>query len=71
VERIFATGNVNLQFVAISNRTYTVEYKNGLDDPIWVRLADIAARGSNRLETVSDPSPGMLRFYRLLTPKSR
>jgi hypothetical protein len=55
-------------FEAVSNRTYTVEYTDTLAVAPWVKLADVAARATNRVETVSDPSPNPRRFYRLVTP---
>jgi hypothetical protein len=69
VERITATGVIELQFIAAANRTYSVEFKDSLDAPLWTRLADIVARGESRLETVVDPAPALTRFYRLVTPK--
>jgi hypothetical protein len=35
----------------------------------WPRLADIAARATNRTETVVDPAYTTNRFYRLVTPQ--
>jgi predicted amidohydrolase len=60
-----------LRFFAVSNKTYTVQYRNSLDDGGWNRLVDVVALSSNRLVEISDP--GMVtaaqRFYRLVTPR--
>ena len=41
-----------LSFWAIANKTYTVEYADNLEAGIWSRLTDVAAKSSNREETV-------------------
>lgn len=56
-------------FAAISNKTYTVEYKDGLDSLIWNRLGDVVARNANWTANVVDTQPGTNRFYRIVTPK--
>jgi hypothetical protein len=62
-------GAAALEFSAISNRTYSVLFKETLSDEPWSRLADVPARPTNRVERVRDPSPGApSRYYRLATP---
>ena len=56
-------------FPAISNKTYTVQFKDNLNVASWQRLADIAARTNNRVEIVPDPAAGTNRFYRVATPR--
>jgi hypothetical protein len=68
VEQITANGPASIQFYAVSNRTYTVQYKSVLSDPDWKKLAGIVAQGIDRTETVVDPAPDPKRFYRLVTP---
>ena len=64
-----AAGNpATLQFQSVSNRTYTVQFKDGLDAPLWNKLADVVARSTNRLQYITDPTPGTNRIYRLVTP---
>ena len=58
-----------LRFIAISNRTYTVQFRNALGAGSWVKLRDLPAPGTNRLEIVIDPSPVAERYYRLITPR--
>lgn len=67
---ITGLGLVTLQFLAVSNRTYSVLYQDELGAPDWFKLADVEALGTNRVETVED-STGTLasRFYRLVTPQ--
>ena len=70
VQRIAQDGNaVSLEFEALSNRTYRVYYKNSLDDLLWLKLLDLDARPTNRLEKAVDAQPGApTRYYRLATP---
>jgi hypothetical protein len=56
-------------FNAVSNRTYSVLFKNLADAPVWSKLADVAAQSTNRFQSVLDATPaGPQRFYRLVTP---
>ena len=58
-----------LQFSAVSNRTYTVQYTDRLQNPsVWTKLADIFAKTTTRTETVVDPNATTNRFYRLVIP---
>jgi hypothetical protein len=69
VDAINVPGTVALEFIAVSNRTYTVEFNDDLSPQSWSRLADIVAAPSNRLETVVDPMVASNRLYRLVTPR--
>ena len=60
--------NARLTFLAISNRTYGVEYKNLLNDPSWTTLTNMAAAPVNRNLQFDTPIPTTNRFYRLRTP---
>jgi len=58
-----------ITFVALSNHTYQVLYKNGLQAVGWSELSSFAAHATNRIETAIDSSPpGLKRFYLLATP---
>jgi Bacterial TSP3 repeat len=60
---------VTLQFLAISNRTYSLLYKDSLAAPNWSRLADIPARNTNWVDSLADPIGSVSnRFYRITTP---
>jgi hypothetical protein len=54
--------------VAISNKTYTVQYRNALGDSPWNWLTDVVATATNRLETIIDTGAASGRYYRLVTP---
>ena len=69
VERIAATGVTEIQFSAVSNHTYTVQYTDALKRAPWFRLADYPAAPTNRVEAALDPVPKTQRYYRLATPR--
>ena len=63
-------GIATVQFAAVSNRTYTVQYTDTLPAAgPWARLADFLARATNRVETIPDPGWTSNRFYRAVTPR--
>ena len=63
------SGNVILQFVASSNRTYSLLFKPTLDAVQWSKLTDIPAHATNRIVNLTNSVPGdAQRFYRLITP---
>jgi hypothetical protein len=65
-----APSQVTLQFNAVSNRTYTLLYKDSLGAPVWNKLSDVPSRGSNWVDTITDALPNSTnRFYRLTTPQ--
>jgi hypothetical protein len=61
-----------LGFWAVSNKTYTVQYRDSLDSGDWSRLVDVVAVSSNRVLEISDPGAptAARRFYRLVTPRT-
>jgi len=61
-------GSTNVQFIAVSNRTYTVQYTDGLSPTQWKKLGDVLARTFTRVESVPDPNPRTNRLYRIITP---
>ena len=66
VDRIAAAPDgVSLEFLAVSNRTYTVEFAEQLANS-WSRLGDLGARPTNRLEILLDASGASSRYYRLV-----
>jgi hypothetical protein len=58
-----------LSFGAASNKTYTVQFTDALDGDAWSRLVDVAARPTNRVESLFDPDFTTNRFYRVATPR--
>lgn len=68
VDTISRVGSALLTFLARSNRTYTVQHNSKLSMTGWSNLVNVPYLPSNRLETVTDPSPAAGRVYRLVTP---
>ncbi len=70
VEMIGAgAGSTTLRFTAISNRTYTVLYRDTLPGSAWTKLADIPSRTTNRVAIVPDlNATNHQRYYRIVTP---
>ncbi len=62
-------GGVSVKFKAVSNRTYSLLYKQNLSDPQWLKLADFAAHPTNRIAGFTNNAPLETgRFFRLVTP---
>jgi len=62
-------GAGSLSFGAVSNKSYSVQYKSSLADTAWSKLADIDPRSSNWTATVLDPGTNTTRYYRIVTPR--
>ena len=68
----FESGQPAIQFLAIANRTYSIQYKESLSLAGWVNLRNVDARLTNRMETVLDTNAiSAKRFYRLATPQQQ
>jgi hypothetical protein len=65
---IQASGNVELMFQAVSNRTYMVQYNETLNPAQWANLAIEPGKTNTRTIIVVDPTPRSKRYYRLVTP---
>ena len=68
LESFSATNGVRLEFQAVSNRTYGVEYRSTLDAGPWSSLSVVDATATNRTVSLLDPITKTLRYYRLVTP---
>jgi hypothetical protein len=68
VDRVSPGATTTVEFLALSNRTYTVEYTDALGPAPWLRLADVVAQTNSHLATVIDSFRSASRFYRLATP---
>jgi len=66
VEPVSGSSSKTISFVAVSNRTYTVEFSDTL--ATWQRFGDVGAYPTNRIATLVDTN-GVGRFYRLATPR--
>jgi hypothetical protein len=62
-------GQMNLGFTAQAGVSYTIQYKDALTDPTWLKLLDIAPSPSAQLKDIVDPAPVTQRFYRAATPQ--
>jgi len=61
-----------LEFTALSNKTYAVEFRDDAPAGSWNLLEGITAANTNRLVEVVDrtiPPSSARRFYRLVTPR--
>jgi hypothetical protein len=68
IERSSPT-NIVLQFSALSNRIYRVEYRDGWETPGWSVLTTIPAVATNRSVIWPDLlAPVGARYYRLTVP---
>jgi hypothetical protein len=65
-------GMVVMKFMAHSNRTYSVLWRNSVENGNWSNLVNIAAQSTSRVVSVTNtvPAGSASRFYRLLTPKA-
>ena len=61
-------GACSLRFTAISNRNYSVLFRETLPGSPWLKLVDVPARTTNRVAIVPDTATNGQRFYRLITP---
>jgi hypothetical protein len=63
----------NLRFVAMSNRTYTLQAKDGLaSGSVWRTATELVAAPTNRLVEIPQVAGEFSRqFFRLVTPRSR
>jgi hypothetical protein len=59
-----------VEFVAVSNKTYTLEFNDSLNPAAWFPLTDLPAANTNRLHTLTDSNAAPFRAYRLVTPRS-
>jgi hypothetical protein len=64
-------GTVTLRFTAMSNHSYTIQYRDDLATGGWQKLTNVLAGATTRAADVPDPAGGgggRERFYRLVTP---
>jgi hypothetical protein len=64
-----AGGGFAVSFRAQVGKTYSVQWKDALDEAAWQKLVDVPS-GAARAVEVIDPTPtGATRFYRVVTPR--
>ncbi|HKQ37627.1 MAG TPA: lamin tail domain-containing protein [Verrucomicrobiae bacterium] len=62
--------SASLRFMAVSNRTYSVQFRDSLGVGELTTLRDVGMAPTNRVVEVLDSSPSASsRFYQLVTPK--
>jgi hypothetical protein len=63
-------GGANISFPAVSNHTYTLQYRDSLSVGTWINLTNIPAQPVTGMIQVRDASASntMSRFYRMATP---
>lgn len=65
------SNRTTLTFLTLSNRAYSVDWREGFDYGRWLKLTNLTARTSNRVELLTDPNPAASqRLYRVVTPPS-
>jgi len=69
IEQTITPGVASVNFAAVSNRTYSVQYADVLPAAGWLKLADVVSRPTNRVEVFVDPAWRTDRFYRVVTPR--
>jgi hypothetical protein len=69
VDRITLNGEILIEFNAPSNMTYTVQYKQAIEDLVWAKLLDVPASPESRAVQVTDSLGNTNRIYRLVTPQ--
>jgi hypothetical protein len=58
-----------LTFLAVSNRSYSVQYKDAPDPAsVWTTLENVFSETASRTTVIIDPAHAPHRFYRLVTP---
>jgi hypothetical protein len=64
-----SAGTVNLNFIRMANRSYTIQYAGTPTGP-WSKLTDVSATTTTAPVSVPDTSvtTGSARFYKLVTP---
>ena len=62
-------GEASFHFLAISNRTYSVQFSDAVTNAPWINWSNVAAASVNRTLFVTN-SPGALRrYFRIVTPQ--
>ena len=63
-----AGSDVLFSFVAVSNKNYTVQYRNSLSTGSWLRLQDVTNVAFDRVLNVTNTPGQPTRFYQVVTP---
>jgi hypothetical protein len=68
-----SSGSPVIRFTAAAGKTYTVQFKSALDEPVWHTLQQVPAQIAATLFEVRDPglAAAPVRFYRIVTPQQQ
>jgi hypothetical protein len=72
IDSVEAAGsNRNIHFTAVAGKTYSILFKDDLNDGLWLRLTNVPPQGVSGPVTIVDTGTGgsAARFYRLATPQ--
>jgi len=58
-------GAFNLSIPALTGKSYTVQYKNSLTDPVWIDLQTVVGTGGRVMITDPEAAREPTRFYRV------
>ena len=61
-------GSVRLRCSGIPNRTYSIQFSNDLENPVWQTLATGVADAQGVFEHIDTPPPSTIRYYRTAYP---
>jgi uncharacterized repeat protein (TIGR01451 family) len=64
----FSSGSIQLEFIAQSNRSYSVEFADTASISLWRLWVDVAPGTNERPILLVDPQVTSNRFYRVVTP---
>lgn len=65
----FGSTAAEIQFLARSNKTYSVQFRDVFGSAGWSTLTNLNSQATSRVEAILDSSPkSRARFYRLVTP---
>jgi hypothetical protein len=68
VDDITSSSATEITFLARSNKTYSVQFRDNLASATWQRFTNVTARATNFTHTITDSNAVPHRFYRLVTP---
>ena len=61
--------SVGMHFDAVSNKSYTLQYRASFSTGGWLRLQDFAAANTNRTISITNDLTDPTRFFQLITPQ--
>ena len=68
IDQSTVANQTTLLVAAVSNRTYSVQFSDSLAAGSWNNLVRLAARPTNRVESIPDPTGTTNRYYRVVLP---